>query len=174
MLNKIDLITKRIFQIILYLIEVIGLSYLLASLTNKIWSTTNFIDFLERMIIFYNFYQIIIYGILQQLNDIKKDEYVAIITLLKKLELYASNHNKLLKDEILSNINEELDGATLNDNDIRETYIKVKECLENNKKIDMEKLQYYMIHYEHLSETAILNWKYSVILRIFKNGKKIV
>lgn len=72
MINKIDLITKRIFQIILYLIEVIVLSYLLASLTNKIWPTTNFIDFLERMIIFYNFYQIIIYGILQQLNDIKK------------------------------------------------------------------------------------------------------
>lgn len=168
MINKFNLITKRLVQIFLYLIEVVGFSYLLASLTNKIWSTTNFIDFLERMIIFYNFYQIIIYGILQQLNDIKKDEYVAIITLLKKLELYASSHNKLLKEEIIYNINAELDSGTLNDNDIRSTYIKAKKCLENNEKIDMEKLQYYMIHYEHLSETATLNWKYSVILRIIK------
>lgn len=168
MINKFNLITKRLVQIFLYLIEVVGFSYLLASLTNKIWPTTNFIDFLERMIIFYNFYQIIIYGILQQLNDIKKDEYVTIITLLKKLELYASSHNKLLKEEIIYNINAELDSGTLNDNDIRSIYIKVNKCLENNEKIDMEKLQYYMIHYEHLSETATLNWKYSVILRIIK------
>ena len=168
MINKFNLITKRLVQIFLYLIEVVGFSYLLASLTNKIWPTTNFIDFLERMIIFYNFYQIIIYGILQQLNDIKKDEYVTIITLLKKLELYASSHNKLLKEEIIYNINAELDSGTLNDNDIRSIYIKVNKCLENNENIDMEKLQYYMIHYEHLSETATLNWKYSVILRIIK------
>lgn len=170
MINKFNLIAKRLVQIFLYLIEAVGFSYLLASLTNKTWPTINFIDFLERMIIFYNFYQIIIYGILQQLNDIKKDEYNAVITLLKKVELYSYDKNELLKKEILKNIKDELDGATLNDNDIRETYIKVKECMEKEENINNKHLQYYMIHYNHLSETATLNWKYSIILRIFKNG----
>ncbi len=75
MLKKHYLITKITFQIILYLIEMIGVSYLLTKIIDVYLPTENFLDFLERMIMFFTFYQIIVLGILQQLNDIKKDYY---------------------------------------------------------------------------------------------------
>ena len=84
------MITKRLFQIFLYLLEVLGISCLLTIITNQYWPTENFIDFIERMTIFYTLYQIIIYGILQQLNDIKKDEYLALLSTYKFIELYNS------------------------------------------------------------------------------------
>ena len=60
MINKTHLITKRIFQIILYLVEIIGVSYLLTFISNIFWKTENFIDYIERVTIFYTFYQITI------------------------------------------------------------------------------------------------------------------
>lgn len=83
MIQKHFLIIKYIFQIFLYLLEVLGISYLLTFISDVFWQTENFIDFIERMTIFYTFYQITMFGILQQLNDIKKDEYLAILSMYK-------------------------------------------------------------------------------------------
>lgn len=83
MIQKHFLIIKYILQIFLYLLEVLGISYLLTFISDVFWQTENFIDFIERMTIFYTFYQITIFGILQQLNDMKKDEYLAILSMYK-------------------------------------------------------------------------------------------
>lgn len=48
MIKNNYLITKRIFQIFLYLLEVVGISYLLTFITNIFWQTENFIDFIEE------------------------------------------------------------------------------------------------------------------------------
>ena len=100
MLKKHYLVTKKIFQVILYLTEMIGISYLLTKITSIYLPTENFIDFFERMTIFFTFYQIIIFGIFQQLNDMKKDEYLAILTMYKYVELYNSDKREYIAKDI--------------------------------------------------------------------------
>ena len=168
MLKKRYLITKTIFQIFLYLFEVVGISYLLTSLSNKIWPTNNFMDYLERMTIFYTFYQIIIYGILQQLNDIKKDQYLALLSMYKYINLYIdSNDNNILND-IKKIIEKQLSSDIFNDNEIRAEYIDIKTIITDNKSFDQNRIQIKIIKYEHCYEEVTLNWKYSILTRLIK------
>lgn len=174
MIKERYLITKRVFQIFLYLLEVIGVPLVLTSLSNKFWKTENFIDFLERMTIFYTFYQIIIYGILQHLNDIKKDEYLALLTMYKYIEIYNLDKRKSIKDNIINIINNQLDSSTFNDNNIRQEYLEIKKILDDNKGFDETILKTKIIKYEHCCEEAVLNWKYSILTRIFKQKIQIL
>lgn len=168
MIKKNYLITKRIFQIFLYLLEVVGISYILTFITNIFWQIENFIDFIERMTIFYTFYQIVIFGILQQLNDIKKDEYLALLSMYKYVELYNADKRDYIKKDIINLINHQLDSTMLNDNDIRKEYIEIKKVLDSNQSFDDTLLKVKIIKYEHCCEEAVLNWKYSILTRIFK------
>ena len=168
MINKTYLITKRIFQILLYLVEVIGISYLLTFISNIFWKAENFIDYIERMTIFYTFYQITIYGILQQLNDIKKDEYLALLSMYKYIEIYNNDKRDYIKEDIIKLLNKQLDSSMLNDNDIRKEYLEIKKVLENNQSFDNTLLKVKILKYEHCCEETTLNWKYSILNRLFK------
>lgn len=168
MINKTYLITKRIFQIFLYLAEVIGVSYLLTFISNIFWETENFVDYIERMTIFYTFYQITIYGILQQLNDIKKDEYLALLSMYKYIEIYNNDKRDYIKEDIIKLLNKQLDSSMLNDNDIRKEYLEIKKVLDNNQLFDNTLLKVKILKYEHCCEATTLNWKYSVLNRLFK------
>lgn len=169
MIKKRYLITKKIFQIFLYLLEVIGISLLLTIITNHFFKIENFIDFIECMTIFYTFYQILIYGILQQLNDIKKDQYLAILSMYKYVEVYSKDRRKDMAHDILNIIEKQLDNSMLNDNDIRNQYLKIKSLIINNEKIDDKLIKIMIIKYEHCLETVSLNWKYSILTRLIKN-----
>lgn len=168
MLKKHFLVTKKIFQVILYLTEMIGISYLLTKVTSIYLPTENFIDFFERMTIFFTFYQIIIFGILQQLNDMKKDEYLAILTMYKYVELYNSNKRDYIANDIKNLIQKQLDSSMLNDNDIRNEYLEIKKVFDNNQKFDDTLIKIKIIKYEHCYEEATLNWKFSILTRLFK------
>lgn len=168
MLKNKHLITKTIFQVALYLLEVLGISLGLTKLTNMFWPVENFIDFIERATIFYTFYQIIIYGILQQLNDIKKDEYLAILTMYKYLQIYSSDKRQSLKEKIIKISDAELDNATFNDNSIRSEYLEIRDTVLNKKKIDETLVECKIVHYEHCCEEVMLNWKFSILIRMFK------
>jgi len=169
MIKKRHLIVKYIYQIFLYLLEVVGVSNLLAFITTIFWQTENFIDFIERMTIFFTFYQILILGILQQLNDIKKDEYLALISMYKYVELYNESKNDCIKKNIINLLNKQLDSRVLNDNDIRKEYLEIKEVLDSDHAFDDTLLKTKIIKYEHCCEEATLNWKYSILIRILKN-----
>lgn len=168
MIQKHFLIIKYIFQIFLYLLEVLGISYLLTFISDVFWQTENFIDFIERMTIFYTFYQITMFGILQQLNDIKKDEYLAILSMYKYVELYNSDKRTDIKKDIINLVNKQLENVTLNDNNIRKEYLELKKVIDNNQSFDETLLKAKIIKYEHCCEEAVLNWKYSILTRIFK------
>ena len=168
MIQKHFLIIKYIFQIFLYLLEVLGISYLLTFISDVFWQTENFIDFIERMTIFYTFYQITMFGILQQLNDIKKDEYLAILSMYKYVELYNSDKRTDIKKDIINLVNKQLENVTLNDNNIRKEYLEFKKVIDNNQSFDETLLKAKIIKYEHCCEEAVLNWKYSILTRIFK------
>lgn len=168
MIQKHFLIIKYILQIFLHLLEVLGISYLLTFISDVFWQTENFIDFIERMTIFYTFYQITIFGILQQLNDIKKDEYLAILSMYKYVELYNSDKRTDIKKDIINLVNKQLENVMLNDNNIRKEYLEIKKVIDNNQSFDETLLKAKIIKYEHCCEEAVLNWKYSILIRIFK------
>ena len=168
MLKKNYLVTKKIFQVILYLTEMIGISYLLTKITSIYLPTENFIDFFERMTIFFTFYQIIIFGIFQQLNDMKKDEYLAILTMYKYVELYNSDKREYIAKDIKNLIQKQLDSSMLNDNDIRNEYLEIKKLFDNNQKFDDTLIKIKIIKYEHCCEETTLNWKFSILTRLLK------
>ena len=168
MLKKHYLVTKKIFQVILYLTEMIGISYLLTKITSIYLPTENFIDFFERMTIFFTFYQIIIFGIFQQLNDMKKDEYLAILTMYKYVELYNSDKREYIAKDIKNLIQKQLDSSMLNDNDIRNEYLEIKKLFDNNQKFDDTLIKINIIKYEHCCEETTLNWKFSILTRLLK------
>ena len=168
MLKKHYLVTKKIFQVILYLTEMIGISYLLTKITSIYLPTENFIDFFERMTIFFTFYQIIIFGIFQQLNDMKKDEYLAILTMYKYVELYNSDKRECIAKDIKNLIQKQLDSSMLNDNDIRNEYLEIKKLFDNNQKFDDTLIKIKIIKYEHCCEETTLNWKFSILTRLLK------
>lgn len=168
MLKKHYLVTKKIFQVILYLTEMIGISYLLTKITSIYLPTENFIDFFERMTIFFTFYQIIIFGIFQQLNDMKKDEYLAILTMYKYVELYNSDKREYIAKDIKNLIQKQLDSLMLNDNDIRNEYLEIKKLFDNNQKFDDTLIKIKIIKYEHCCEETTLNWKFSILTRLLK------
>ena len=168
MLKKHYLVTKKIFLVILYLTEMIGISYLLTKITSIYLPTENFIDFFERMTIFFTFYQIIIFGIFQQLNDMKKDEYLAILTMYKYVELYNSDKREYIAKDIKNLIQKQLDSSMLNDNDIRNEYLEIKKLFDNNQKFDDTLIKIKIIKYEHCCEETTLNWKFSILTRLLK------
>ena len=168
MLKKHYLVTKKIFQVILYLTEMIGISYLLTKITSIYLPTENFIDFFERMTIFFTFYQIIIFGIFQQLNDMKKDEYLAILTMYKYVELYNSDKREYIAKDIKNLIQKQLDSSMLNDKDIRNEYLEIKKLFDNNQKFDDTLIKIKIIKYEHCCEETTLNWKFSILTRLLK------
>ena len=84
--------TKTIWQILLYLIEVIGVSVLLAYLTTSIKKIDCLYDFIERSIMCYTVYQILVVIILTNINDIEK---------YRQKSLYVTRKNavRLQRDE---------------------------------------------------------------------------
>ncbi len=167
-MKKIYLYTKRIFQIFVYLVETLGISCILTYITNIYLPAKDIFENIERITVYYTLYQIIIYNILQQLNDIKKDEYLAVLTMYKYVQIYYNDKIKEIKEELYYLINKELDVGIFNDNSIREEYKEIKNVLDNNLSIDTTLLETKILRYEHLSEEAILNWKYSLLLRVLK------
>lgn len=89
--------TKTIWQILLYLIEVIGVSVLLAYLTTSIKKIDCLYDFIERSIMCYTVYQILVVIILTNINDIEKDSCLAYITNLKNVYCILKQKKNILK-----------------------------------------------------------------------------
>lgn len=167
-MKKACVITKIISQIFLYFLEVLGISLMLTSLSNNYIPYNNWFEIVERITIFYALYQLIICNILQQLNDIKKDEYLALLTMYKYVDIYNSNKDENIKNYIYDRLNKQLDSGMLNDFDIRNEYKDIKSIIDNNESFNDSLLKMKIAKYEHLCEYANLNWRYSILLRIFK------
>ncbi len=164
-MKKIYILSKTLTQIFVYLIEVIGISTLLAYLSTYIQKTCTTFDFIERCIMCYTIYQILVVIILTNLNDIQKDLLLAYITNLKKCLLYIETKQEYIKKSILNNIDYQLKKDTFNTNEMIKAYKHIKENIDNLTKdnIEME-----IINAEHCYELNSLNWKFSFLLRLLK------
>lgn len=162
-------VTKVIWQITLYAIELISISLLLTYLTTLIQKCDSAWCFIERALLCYSFYQIIVVIILNNLNDIEKDACLAYMTNLKKLLLYANTRNDYIKKNIEKNIKYQLERKTINNNKYKKAYIMLEKSLNNIDKMDRSYIEMELIHAEHIYEFCSLNWRYSFLLRLFKN-----
>lgn len=164
-MKKIFFFTKTVCQILLYLIEVIGVSILLAYFTTFIKESECLYDFIERSIMCYTLYQILVVVILTNVNDIEKDSYLAYITNLKKCLLYIETKEEYIKEDILANIEYQLDTETINNQKFTNSYIIIKNNIDNLKSsnINME-----LINAEKYYELNSLNWRFSFLLRLVK------
>lgn len=164
-MKKLYFITKTITQIFLYLIEVVGISILLAYFSTFLEAYTTLYNFIERCISFYTIYQILVIVILTNINDIQKDLTLAYMTNLKKLLLYKETKSENIKKDILKNINYQLDHGTSNNDSVLKSYRLIK---DNIDKVNEENIKMELINAEHIYELNSLNWRFSFLLRIFK------
>lgn len=165
MLKRKHLFTKSLWQIFLYLFELLSVSFGITYLTDYIEPISSYMTFIERMLMAYSIYQILVVVILTNLNDIKKDSYLAWLTVLKMSLLYVDTKEEKIKECIIKMINYQLERGTFNSNEFRKAYFKLRDNLDslNRTYVEIE-----IIIAEEQYEVVTLNWRFSFILRKFK------
>lgn len=167
-MKKRHFITKTIWQIFLYAFEVIFVSLFFTWISTLLCKCYSLWDYIERFLICYTMYQLLVIIILNNINDIAKDSCLAYITNLKKALLYADSNNKNIKKDIIKNINYQLDNGTINNNEYRRAYELLKKYIENTKSVEKSYIECELINAEHRYELISLNWRYSFFFRLFK------
>ena len=164
-IKGIHIVTKTIWQVFLMLFEITAIVGGLTWLSSLIWEIESGLDVLERIGLFYGFYQISTYIILSTLNDIKADEYLALKN-NASIALKACEHNdNEWKEIIKKQIDKQLDSGTLNDMLVRKNYGVLKQCIDTNT---IKNIEYMIIWADHCAEASKLQWRFSYLLRIVK------
>ena len=159
-----SIITKTIFQIFIYLIELLGVSFVITCLTHYfIEPVLSYMQLIERMLMSYTIYQILVVVILTNINDIVRDSYLAYITTLKYCLIYLESKNETIKAILLNIIDEQLDPGRFNILDTRKAYEYLKANLDI---LNVTQINLQLVEAEHSYETATLNWRYSFLLRL--------
>lgn len=161
-LKRKHIFTKTFIQIFLYVVELLLVSLLITYSTTFIEPITSSIVFLERIILAYTIYQILVIVILTNLNDIEKDSYLALITILKLTLIYIETRNQELKSQLQENLKHQLNNGTFNSIDLRNDYEYLQKNLDT---VDATSINIELIIAEHQYELQSLNWKFSFILR---------
>ncbi|MEI3402169.1 MAG: hypothetical protein V8R51_07675 [Clostridia bacterium] len=172
-MKKRYIITKTIWQIFLYLFEVISISLFLTYLTTLIEDINSPFKWIERAIMCYTVYQILVLVILTNMNDIERDSCLAYIKVLKKCLLYIEMNEENIKKEIskeiskdiLKDIDYQLDNGTFNNNEYRQAYALIRDNINN---LNKNSIKIELIEAEHNYEMNALNWRFSFILRFLK------
>ena len=86
----------------------------------------------------------------------------------KYVEIYNSDKKEDIRKDIYCLIESQLNNDMLNDVNIKNEYNEIKKVLDNKGKFDETKIKVKILKYEHCYEEVVLNWKYSILLRIFK------
>lgn len=123
------------------------------------------IDLLERFTLFYGIYQLFVFIILSNINDIKSDEYLALANTTSLAAKACEYNDENEKKAIYTMIDKQLDSITFNDCRVREKYSLLKQLIESN---NQKEIEYMTIWAGHCCEGTKLQWKYSFILRLFK------
>lgn len=162
-MKKYYIVLKSIIQIFLYLLEVIGVSFLITIIFNKFFPIESTSQFIDKMILFYTVYQILVLVILTNLNDISKDSYLAYLTILKLCLIYSNSKDSNLKNHIIYKIDEQLNPQIFNIISIYNSYKSLKINIDTLSSSDIE---LEIIKTEHIYQSLSLNWRYSFILRL--------
>ena len=123
------------------------------------------IEIMERFALFYGFYQLIVFLILTNLNDIQADEYLALKNTAELASLSLESQSTQLEQQVRSLIDKQLGSDVFNDTNVRKSYRNIAACLAQNNLVGIKQITIWA---SHCSELATLNWRFSFLLRIFK------
>lgn len=137
----------------------------LAILSTQIWGITEPFQMIERIMTAYAVYEVIVFLILTNRNDIEADSALAYGTYLKKILLYFKSNDSTLKQDILQNRQRQLSVTTLNS---PRNYKRYEQSLRWLEERNATQVQYELIRSEHEKEIASLQWRFSFILRLVK------
>ena len=158
-IKKKHIRSKTIWQIFMMFLEIAVIVGGLTLGSSLLWEFESGLDILERVGLFYGFYQILTYIILSNLNDIKADEFLALKN-TASIALKACEYNDA-KDQI----DKQLDSCVFNDMLVRKNYGVLKQCIDENA---IKNIEYMIIWAEHCAEESQLLWRFSFLLRLVK------
>lgn len=164
-IKKKHILSKTIWQIFLILLEIAVIVGGLTWGSSLLWKVESGLDVLERVGLFYGFYQILTYIILSNLNDIKADEFLALKN-TASIALKACEYNDdIWKGIARDQIDKQLDSDVFNDMLVRKNYGVLKQCIDANA---VQNIEYMIIWAEHCAEERQLFWRFSFLLRLVK------
>ena len=168
-ISRNHITSKTIFQIILYLFEIICIAGLCTGISCVIYPTNNdegFISILERFTLFYGFYQIAIFVVFNNINDIQADEYLALYTTCEHALLACKYNDINSKKLLIKTIDEDqLSSTTFNDISVRKCYENLITCI---KECNIPAIESLKITSNHNYEMSNLQWRFSILLRFLK------
>ena len=157
--------SKTSWQIFLMFLEISVIVGGLTWVSGLLWDFESGLDVLERVGLFYGFYQILTYIILSNLNDIKADEFLALKN-TASIALKACEYNdEIWKGIAKDQIDKQLDSGVFNDMLVRQNYSVLKQCIDENA---VKNIEYMIIWAEHCAEESQLLWRFSFLLRLVK------
>ena len=164
-IKKKHIRSKTIWQIFLMFLEIAVIVGGLTWRSSLFWEFESGLDILERVGLFYGFYQILTYIILSNLNDIKADEFLALKN-TASIALKACEYNdEVWKDIAKDQIDKQLDSGVFNDMLVRKNYGVLKQCIDENA---IKNIEYLITWAEHCAEERQLLWRFSFLLRLVK------
>lgn len=164
-IKRIHIRSKTIWQIFLMFLEISVIVGGLTWVSGLLWDFESGLDVLERVGLFYGFYQILTYIILSNLNDIKVDEFLALKN-TASIALKACEYNdEIWKGIAKDQIEKQLDSGVFNDMLVRQNYGVLKQCIDENA---VKNIEYMIIWAEHCAEESQLLWRFSFLLRLVK------
>lgn len=164
-IKKKHIRSKTIWQIFMMFLEIAVIVGGLTWSSSVLWEFESGLDILERVGLFYGFYQILTYIILSNLNDIKADEFLALKN-TASIALKACEYNdEAWKDIAKDQIDKQLDSCVFNDMLVRKNYGVLKQCIDENA---IKNIEYMIIWAEHCTEESQLLWRFSFLLRLVK------
>lgn len=163
-MKKSSVISKTLVQITVYLFELLSVSFAITYVTHiYLEPLLSYMDLVERMLMSYTVYQILVFVILTNINDIEKDSYLAYATTLKMCLIYLETRDEKIKIALLNRIERLIDVSNFNLPDVWSAYMNLKKNLDFKSKTEIE---LELINAEHCYELATLNWRYSFLLRL--------
>ena len=164
-IKKKHIRSKTIWQIFLLFLEIAVIVGGLTWGSGFLWKFESGLDVLERVGLFYGFYQILTFIILSNLNDIKADEFLALKN-TASIALKACEYNdEIWKGIAKDQIDKQLDSGVFNDMLVRKNYGVLKQCIDENA---VKNIEYMIIWAEHCAEESQLLWRFSFLLRLIK------
>ena len=167
-IKKYHILTKPVFQICLYGLEIgvfCGGATFVSIMPFDTGNAITTIEIMERFALFYGFYQLIVFLILTNLNDIQADEYLALKNTAELASLSLESQSTQLEQQVRSLIDKQLGSDVFNDTNVRKSYRNIAACLAQNNLVGIKQITIWA---SHCSELATLNWRFSFLLRIFK------
>lgn len=128
-------------------------------------NTITTIEIMERFALFYGFYQLIVFLILTNLNDIQADEYLALKNTAELAALSLEFQSTQLEQQVRLLVDKQLESDVFNDTYVRRNYKNIAACLAQNNLVGIKQISIWA---SHCSELAKLSWRFSFLLRIFK------